>query len=182
MYEVKEAKIKGIFELRPKVFCDVRGTSIKPFHNETFVGLGFCSVYNEDLIVTSHKNVLRGLHYQNPPYAQAKLVYCIEGSILDVVLDIRAGSPTYGSYETFQLSSARRNMIYMPEGFAHGYLALEDNSVVMYKMSSVYAQQYEGGIRWDSIGMDWGVKNPILSERDKRFLPFNEFKSEFMYK
>jgi len=182
MYEIKETQIKGLVEIIPKIFNDVRGTSIKPFHSEEFARLGFCNVFNEDLLVVSGKGVLRGLHYQNPPYAQAKLVYCISGSILDVVLDIRAGSPTYGRYETFCLSGKMHNMLYIPEGFAHGYLALEDNSIVMYKMSNVYAPEFEGGIRWDSIGVDWGVENPIISERDKGFLPFSQFKSEFIYK
>lgn len=182
MYQVNKTNLKGCLELVPKVFTDIRGTSVKPFHIDTFKELGLVCDFAEDLMVVSRKNVLRGLHFQNPPYAQAKLIYCMRGSILDVVLDIRKGSPTYGKYETFHLSGSNNHMLYIPEGLAHGYLTLEDQSIVMYKMSSVYKPEFESGIRWDSIGISWGADNPIISERDKKFITFDKLNSQFIYK
>jgi dTDP-4-dehydrorhamnose 3,5-epimerase len=182
VFQTTDAKLQGCIKLIPKTIEDNRGISVKPFHLDSYKELKITESFDEDLIVTSKKDVLRGLHFQNPPYGQAKLVYCIKGEILDVVLDIRVGSSTYGKYELFDLSGHNNHMIYIPEGFAHGYLTLEDQSIVMYKMSSVYKPELEGGIRRDSIGIPWGIDNPIMSERDKKFLPFDELKSVFIFK
>jgi len=181
MYSVIDTKLKGCLRLVPKIFEDNRGITFKPFHVDLYKELGIIESFNEDLIVISKKGVLRGLHYQNHPYAQAKLVFCIRGRILDAVIDIRSGSPTYGEYELFDLSGYNKHMLYIPEGFAHGYLTLEDQSIVMYKMSAIYKPELEGGIRWDSVGIPWGVENPIMSERDRKFVTFDAFKSSFIY-
>lgn len=124
------------------------------------------------------------MHFQSPPFGQAKLVYCIKGRIKDVVLDIRQGSPTYGQYEVIELTGEKKNMLYIPEGFAHGYIALEDESIMFYKMSNEYNKEAEDGIRWDSFGMDWGYDNDsiILSDRDKQFQTFDTFISPFIYR
>lgn len=181
MYQINKTTLDGCLRLEPKIFRDHRGTSIKLFHIEDFRDCGINSNFVEDLIVVSNKNVLRGLHFQNPPFAQAKLVYCVKGSILDVVLDIRRDSPTYGNYEMFSIDASNFSMLYIKEGFAHGYLSLEDDTVVMYKMSSVYNKELEGGIRWNSIDIPWGISKPIISERDERFVAFNDFRSNFNY-
>lgn len=182
MYIVEETKLKGCFKIIPRRFSDHRGTSVKPFHMDEFIKLGLQYNFEEDLIVTSYKNVLRGMHFQNPPYAQGKLVYCIKGNIMDVVIDIRNGSSTYGKHEVFSLTGSNNNIIYIPEGFAHGYLSLDDDSIVMYKMLSVYKPEFESGIRWDSLGINWGFENPIISERDMNFVPFEKFDSKFIYR
>ncbi len=181
MFLTEDTGLKGCIRIIPKIFRDNRGISVKTFHADTFRDLCIPAEFAEDLIVTSGKNVLRGLHFQNPPYGQSKLVYCIRGRILDVVADIRKGSPTYGEYKLFELSDSNNWMLFIPEGFAHGYLTLEDQSIVMYKMSAAYNPACEDGIRWDSMGIPWGIDKPIVSERDRNFLPFDKFESRFEY-
>lgn len=181
MYQVNKSALDGCLRLEPKIFRDHRGTSIKTFHKDALKECGVKNNFVEDLIAISNKNVLRGLHFQNPPFAQAKLVYCIKGSILDVVLDIRRDSPTYGKYQMFSIDAVNFTMLYISEGFAHGYLSLEDDTIVMYKMSSVYKKELEGGIRWNSIDIPWGINKPIISERDENFVAFSDFKSNFCY-
>lgn len=176
---INRTDIDGPIEIIPTIFKDHRGTSIKPYHSESFEKLGINIIYNEDFMVTSEKGILRGLHFQNTPFQQAKIIYCANGSIYDVAVDIRKESLTYGKYVYFYLDSKKYNMAYIPVGFAHGYQVLEDNTTVIYKMSSVYSPKHEGGIRWDSLDIKWPIKDPVLSEKDK-FLPgFNEFHSDF---
>lgn len=182
MYKVVKTKLEGCIELVPNIFEDNRGISVKHFHQSTFEKIGIQEKFQEDLMVISKKGVFRGLHFQQPPFAQAKLVYCIKGKIQDVVLDIRKSSLTYGKYQIIELSSQKMNSLYIPNGFAHGYLTVEDQSIVMYKMSSEYKPEAEGGIRWDSLGICWDVDNVIISERDRSFMEFSEFKSKFMGK
>lgn len=175
MYKIINTKLEGCIELIPSMYEDKRGSSIKPYHKSTFEKLGINIEFKEDLVVVSKKGTIRGLHFQMFPFGQSKLVYCINGKIKDVILDIRKSSKTYGQYEVIELSSKKNNMIYIPEGFAHGYLSLEDKSIVMYKMSSEYNPKFESGIRWDSLGICWGEDNAILSERDSKFMSFSEF-------
>lgn len=175
MYRIIHTKLEGCIELVPSIYEDKRGISIKPYHKSTFEKLGVLDEFKEDLMVFSNKGVLRGLHFQVEPFEQAKLVYCISGKVKDVVLDIRKTSKTYGQYEVIELSSKKRNLIYIPKGFAHGYLTLEDNSTIMYKMSSEYNRECESGIRWDTIGLDWCEYSPIVSERDSKFITFSKF-------
>jgi len=182
VYQLINTSLEGCYEILPTVFTDHRGSNIKPFHIDTFKKLGIEYSFGEDFVAKSVKGVIRGFHFQNPPHAQAKLVYCVNGSIMDIALDIRKGSPTYGKYQAFNLSGSKNNMLFIPEGFAHGYLTLEDNTIALYKMSSVYNPESEGGIRWDSIGVDWGIADPIISVKDRNYAPFYEFESKFVYK
>lgn len=180
MFIVNETGADGCFELIPRIFTDHRGVSIKPFHKYAFEDLGLESCYHEDLIVTSGKYVVRGLHFQYPPYQQIKLVFCTSGSIFDVAVDIRRNSPTYGKHISLVLDAVKHNMIYIPTGFAHGYQALEDNTTVAYKISSIYSPDNEGGIRWDSMNITWPYgKKAVLSEKDKNLPDFKRFISAF---
>ncbi len=181
MYEAIETSLKGCIKLIPKVFEDNRGISIKIYHKDEYKKMGIKEDFVEDLIVVSNKDVLRGLHFQNPPYGQAKLIFCMKGKVMDVVLDIRKGSPSYGMYELFELSEENKHILYVPEGFAHGYISLQDETILMYKMSSLYMPAYESGIKWDSLGIPWMIKKPIISERDKSFISFKDFNSNFVY-
>ncbi|PHV71369.1 dTDP-4-dehydrorhamnose 3,5-epimerase [Sporanaerobium hydrogeniformans] len=182
IYTIHNTRLPGCKEIICNGFYDNRGISIKYFHKSTFHLLDIKEEFFEDLMVTSKKGVIRGMHFQNPPFGQAKLVYCIKGRIKDVILDIREGSPTYGRYDTIELTEEKRNMLYIPEGFAHGYMALEEDSIIFYKMSNEYNKDYEGGIRWDSFGMNWGNEKFILSERDQSFKKLCQFNSPFVYK
>jgi len=179
VYRIIKTKIEGCIELIPNIFSDHRGLSIKPFHANIFRELGMENQFNEDFMVTSKKGVLRGLHFQKTPFEQAKLLYCVKGSIFDVAVDIRKNSPTYGRYVSFNIDSRNHNMAYIPAGFAHGYMSLEDDTVVIYKMSSGYSQNHEGGIRWDSVDIKWPLIEPILSDKDKVLPKFEDFISIF---
>lgn len=179
MYKINKTNIEGPMELMPNIFKDHRGVSIKPYHSETFKELGVEYNFNEDLMVTSKKGVLRGLHLQKPPYEQAKLIYCVRGSIFDVAVDIRKKSPTYGQYVYFYVDSKKHNIVYIPAGFAHGYLVMEDETTVVYKMSSVYSPKYEAGIKWNSIDIPWPINEPILSQKDNELPLFSSFVSDF---
>ncbi|MBX4197921.1 dTDP-4-dehydrorhamnose 3,5-epimerase [Candidatus Parcubacteria bacterium] len=175
-------KLKDLYIIEPDVFSDERGLLTKPFHKNTFVEHGLVSIFEESFFSISKKNVIRGMHFQIPNQDHAKLVYVPSGAILDAVVDLRTGSPTYGQYETVELSSENHRMIYIPSGFAHGFLALKDNSCTTYLQSTMRSAEHEGGIRFDSFGFNWPVAHPIVSKRDQEFPSLAEFKSPFIYK
>lgn len=179
MIDVVRTRIDGCLKIKCNVFQDQRGESIKIFHKSRFRLLGLECDFQEDLIVRSGKNVLRGLHYQGPTNAQKKLICCLSGAIQDVVLDIRVGSKTYGLYEIFTLNDKEGEMLLLDEGLAHGYLTLQENSIVIYKMSSEYDCNNEGGVLWNSLGIPWESKIPIISTRDADFPKFDAFQSPF---
>jgi dTDP-4-dehydrorhamnose 3,5-epimerase len=172
--EILAGDIAGLFIIEPKVFGDSRGYFFESFHAEHFAqATGYAVNFVQDNESFSQKGVLRGLHRQVEPYAQAKLVRVVQGSVLDVAVDVRPGSPTYGKYQAIVLSAENRRQFFIPEGFLHGFLTLEDNTIFQYKCSNYYAPEHEAGIRWNDpdIGIDWGISNPILSEKDE-VLPF----------
>ncbi len=174
-----ETECAGLFVLQPRIFSDARGTFVKTFNEELFRDLGIFFSPREEFFSVSAKNVLRGMHFQIPPAAHAKLVYCATGRILDVVLDMRADSPTRGQTVSRELSAANREMFFIPPGFAHGFLSLEDDSLTVYKTDFGYAPAQDQGIVWDSFGFEWPVKNPVMSERDRGFSRWPEFESPF---
>jgi len=171
--------IPGCYELIPTIRKDSRGMFIKIFHAPDFKALGLDADFKEEYYSVSKKGVLRGLHFQDPPAALSKLVFCVEGDILDAVVDLRKKSKTYGKYFTVKLSTRRANMLYIPKGCAHGFYALSKKVVMLYKTSAVYSPEHDTGIRWDSAGIKWPCKKPVLSPRDASFQPFNEFKTPF---
>lgn len=160
--------LEGIKLITPKVYKDRRGYFFESFKSVFFSENGLPKYFLQDNEVRSGKNVLRGLHYQliKP---QGKLVRVVEGSILDVAVDIRVGSPNFGKYIMVELSSQNQKMLYIPEGFAHGYLVTSDDSLVLYKCTNLYDPDDEFGIRWDdkSIGINWNHSSPIISDKDK---------------
>lgn len=177
--KILETKFKDLFVLEYGSYHDKRGEFVKTIHKETFETNGLMALFTESFYSVSSKNVIRGMHFQNPPADHIKLVYVITGAILDVVLDIRRDSSTYGKAFSIELSEANRKGIYIGKGFAHGFLALEDKTVVEYHTSTSQSKQYEEGIRYDSFGFDWNVQAPILSERDLSFKDFSEFNNLF---
>jgi dTDP-4-dehydrorhamnose 3,5-epimerase len=182
MIKINETSIPGCFELLPNVFKDDRGIFIKTFHEEMFADSGLNIRYAEEYYSCSFHGVLRGLHFQTPPFDHFKLVYCTKGEVMDVVVDLRTGSPTFGKFETFIVNSEKGNMIQIPPGLAHGFLVLSDFAIMMYKVSTVYAKESDTGILWNSLEIPWPEKKPIISTRDSNFLPFSEFKSSFIFK
>jgi dTDP-4-dehydrorhamnose 3,5-epimerase len=179
-----ETEIPGVYLIEPNIFQDERGIFIKTFHETTFKELKLDCDFKENLSSRSRKGVIRGMHFQTPPYECAKLVYVAFGRIIDVVLDVRKGSPTYGKFIAVDLSelfSGKGKMIYIPKGCAHGFLALEENSTVVYPQTAIYSAEHDKGIRWDSFGMDWGIENPIVSKKDSSFPKLEEFNSPFIW-
>ncbi|RJO59338.1 dTDP-4-dehydrorhamnose 3,5-epimerase [Candidatus Parcubacteria bacterium] len=179
---IENTKLAGVFIIETPIFKDERGDFIKTFHQDFFKKNGLDFKLAESYFSVSEKNVIRGMHFQAPPAEHAKMVYVTQGKILDVVLDIRAGSPTYGQYLAVEISAENPKMLFISPGFAHGFLALENNSCVTYLLSSVHSPEHDQGVHIDSFDMDWGVKNPILSKRDQGFPRFEKFKSPFQYK
>lgn len=166
----KETALKDVWLIESSIFGDERGHFLEAFREEYFRKKGVISTFVQDNISVSKKGTIRGLHYQRDPHAQAKLVMAIDGEILDVAVDLRKNSPTFGKSFKANLSSKNRTMMLIPIGFAHGFSVLSDEATVYYKCSRYYHKESERGIKWDDpeIGIDWEVKNPIVSEKDKK--------------
>ncbi len=179
--KIIKTNLNGLFVIQSNVFADQRGVFIKTFHKKFFEDNGLESDFRESFFSISKKNVIRGMHFQLPPDDHVKLVYCAKGEILDVVVDIRKNSPTYGKFFSIDLTESNGKIMYIPKGFAHGFKSLTDNSVVVYMTTKEYSPENDAGIRWDSFGFNWKVENPIISQRDKSFLPLKEFNSPFIY-
>ncbi len=162
--------LDGIFEINNKKFEDYRGLFIKTFHEELFKENGLEYSFKESFYSISRKNVLRGMHFQLQPHDHAKLVYVTSGEILDVVVDIREKSPTFGSYYSTKLSFENAKTLYIARGFAHGFLTLSEQATVVYLTTSIHSPESDSGIRWDSFNFNWGTSSPILSNRDKNFM------------
>ncbi|WP_323140462.1 dTDP-4-dehydrorhamnose 3,5-epimerase [Massilia phyllosphaerae] len=181
MFTLKPSAIPGCHEVLPRIMHDARGSFVKVFHADAFRELGLETAFTEEYYSHSHKGVIRGMHFQTPPADHVKMVYCVQGEVFDVVLDLRVGSPTYGQATTFTLSAEAGNYLYIPKGLAHGFCAVSDTATLVYKVSTVYAPENDAGVLWSSVGVDWPVDAPILSDRDARFSPFSEFESPFTY-
>ncbi len=172
-FEFEELNIKGIYLIKTKSFEDKRGYFIESYKESDFFKKGIKVKFKQDNISFSYKNVLRGLHFQKKPKAQAKLIRCIKGEIMDVAVDLRKDSETFGKWVSVILSEENKNMLFIPEGFAHGFYVLSNLAIVLYKVSEEYSEELDGGIRWNDpdINIDWPSKSPLLSEKDKN-LPF----------
>ncbi|MEM9023011.1 MAG: dTDP-4-dehydrorhamnose 3,5-epimerase [Bacteroidota bacterium] len=173
--------LEGLVELQPRVFEDPRGYFFESYNAAVFTENGIDVAFHQDNQSLSQKGVLRGLHFQNPPHAQGKLVRVIKGAVLDVSVDIRKGSSTYGQHAAITLTESQKNMIWIPPGFAHGFLTLEDETIFAYKCSGFYNKEAEGGLRWDDpdLHIDWGVTDPLVSEKDRQHPFFRDFSSLF---
>jgi len=174
-------QIADLFVIQPKVFEDDRGYFYEPYNKKVLAEMGITDDFQQDNQSMSQKGVLRGLHFQNPPFAQSKLVRVIQGAVWDVAVDIRKGSPTYGKYYGLELSAKNKTILYIPEGFAHGFKTLEDNTVFLYKCSTLYNKASEGSVRWNDpdLNIPWNIENPILSDKDRNAPLLKDFKSQF---
>lgn len=180
--EITETPIKDLLIITPTVFGDDRGYFFESFNENFFQEKIDPTIhFVQDNQSKSQKNVLRGLHFQNPPYAQGKLVRVITGSVLDVAVDIRKNSPTYGKHFSVVLSAYNNKMLWIPPGFAHGFVSLEDETIFSYKCTNFYNKNSEGCILWNDqdLDIDWSVSSPILSEKDKIGEKFTSFVSQF---
>jgi dTDP-4-dehydrorhamnose 3,5-epimerase len=181
---IHSTSIDGLLVIEPDVFTDERGYFFEPFNKARFAKLtGVRAAFVQDNESSSNAGTLRGLHFQLPPNEQGKLVRVVSGAVLDVAVDLRVGSPHFGQHASIVLSAANKLQLWIPPGFAHGFLALDDNSVVSYKCSGYYNRDSERCLRWNDpdLGIDWGVDKPLLSEKDANSPLFREFDSPFIY-
>ncbi|MBI3234730.1 MAG: dTDP-4-dehydrorhamnose 3,5-epimerase [Bacteroidetes bacterium] len=179
--QVERIAIEGPLILTPKVFFDERGYFYESFNKNIFKEIGIDVDFVQDNQSLSEKGILRGLHFQNPPFAQGKLVRVIKGAVLDVAVDIRKSSPTYGQHYKVELTEDNFKMFWVPPGFAHGFLTLTDNTIFSYKCTNIYNKASEGGLQWNDpdLNIDWGIEQPKLSDKDTKNSSLKEFQSEF---
>lgn len=179
--KITKTNIDGLIIVEPKIFKDDRGSFFESWNVKNFQEIGIKDHFVQDNQSSSSRGVLRGLHFQNPPYVQAKLVRVIRGSVLDVAVDLRSNSPTYGKHVTIVLSGENFKSFYIPKGFAHGFIALEDNTIFSYKCSDVYNKESEGCLIWNDkdLGIEWNINNPIISPKDVQGIHLKDFKSKF---
>jgi dTDP-4-dehydrorhamnose 3,5-epimerase len=184
-FEIIKTDFKGILIIEPKVFTDDRGCFFESFNSKKLSDSGIKADFVQDNVSRSKKGVLRGLHYQLDPMAQTKLLTVLSGKILDVAVDLRAGSPTFGKHLSVELSSDNKRMVVIPKGFAHGFVALEDNTLVMYKCDNYYSPVHERGIRYNdpSLNINWILpdKDTIIAKRDLSFPSFLEAENDFVF-
>ena len=173
--------IEGLLVIKPKVFEDGRGYFFESFNEKLLEQAGLKAKFVQDNQSLSQKNVLRGLHFQAPPFAQGKLVRVIKGSALDVVVDIRKKSPTYGKSYSIELNEQNKTMLWVPEGFAHGFCTLLNDTIFYYKCTNYYDKASEGSIIWSDpdLNINWNISDPVLSEKDKAGAAFKNFVSPF---
>lgn len=181
--KILQTELPGLLIIEPDVFRDERGYFCETYNQEKLSQLGFNQTFVQDNESMSSKGVLRGIHFQKPPFAQAKLVRVVRGSIIDFAVDLRKGSPTYGKYKAVELDSTTKKMLYLPEGFGHAFLSLEDNTIFSYKCSNFYNKESEDGILWsdEDLNIDWKIDNPILSDKDKILGKLKNFDSPFTF-
>jgi len=179
-FQFEETGFKGLYVVKPPVFKDLRGYFSESYNNRELKNITDAA-FVQDNVSMSMKNVLRGLHFQVPPMGQDKLVRVITGRALDVVVDIRKNEPTYGKSYTVELSADNFLQLFIPQGFAHGFVTLEDNTIFSYKSSNYYAPEMEGGLSWNDpqFQINRNVTNPNISEKDTKYQPFEKFISPF---
>lgn len=182
--EIIKTNLDGVWIIKPKVFHDDRGYFYESFNKSVFDVNGIKFDFIQDNISKSKKGTIRGLHYQVGDFAQGKLCFVISGKVLDVAVDIRFGSSTYGKYFSYELSEENHTQLWIPPGFAHGFSVLEDNTIFAYKCTSLYSKPNERSIIYNDpdLNIDWQVQNPVVSEKDLKAPLFREIQKDFIYK
>lgn len=181
MWQFHKIPLQDAQVIELPAFLDARGSFVKTFHHTILQEAGIDFTLRESYFSLSKKDVIRGMHFQLPPHQHAKIVFCPQGAILDVIVDLRKGSPTYRQHYAQELSAENHKAYYIPEGFAHGFKALTDDAITYYLVSSEYSQPHDTGILYDSIGFDWQVEGPVLSQRDLSFPAMEAFDSPFTF-
>ena len=179
--EVEKTKIEGLLLIKPNVFKDSRGFFLESFNIEKYKMLFGDISFVQDNLSLSMKNVLRGIHFQTPPFGQGKLVQVVHGEVLDVAVDLRSKSKTFGQHETFLLNDKNKNQLWIPEGFGHAFITKKDNTIFSYKCSNYYSSEHEATLLWNDpqLNIDWGIENPILSQKDSEGKLLNEMQRFF---
>ena len=181
--KAQETSIPGVLVLEPKRHGDERGFFCENWNRKTLAGIGIDIDFVQDnMSLSAEPGTLRGLHYQSPPHAQSKLVSCLQGSLFDVVVDARRGSPTFGQHFGIDLSFENGLQLLIPKGLLHGFVTREPNTIIAYKVDDYYSRECDGAVRWDSCGVDWGLKHaPILSGKDAEAEAFQDFDTPFSW-
>lgn len=176
--KVNTLAIEGLLLIESDVYTDDRGYFVELFNEKRFADLKLPVSFCQDNLSVSKKNVIRGLHFQEAPFAQGKLVRVIRGAVLDVAVDLRPDSPTFGKHEALMLTESNNHILWIPEGFAHGFAVLDDNTVFHYKCTELYNKGAEVGIRYDDkdLAIAWNIKNPVVSEKDMELMTFADYK------
>jgi dTDP-4-dehydrorhamnose 3,5-epimerase len=179
--ELSTTHISGLLIIKPSIFGDERGHFFESYRQDTLLAAGIALDFIQDNQSLSGKGILRGLHFQKNPYAQGKLVRVIKGSVLDVVVDIRKNSKTYGQHFSVELNEDNKTMFYVPPGFAHGFITQQEDTIFAYKCTNYYHKESEGAILWNSssLEIDWGISDPIVSTKDAEAEDFASFNSPF---
>jgi dTDP-4-dehydrorhamnose 3,5-epimerase/CDP-3, 6-dideoxy-D-glycero-D-glycero-4-hexulose-5-epimerase len=178
MIEIQKTSIDGLFILSNQIYYDERGSFKKLLSKDVFDDLSLESGFEELYYSVNKKNTIRGMHFQIPPLDHVKIVYVINGTVLDVCLDLRRGSETFGIYFSCALSGDDANYLYIPKGIAHGFASLVDNTIVHYAQTSCHSKDHDRGVKYDSFGFNWNITNPIISQRDSAFPGFDDFTKE----
>ena len=177
--EIKPTELNGVYVIQPGIIKDVRGYFVKIFNEQEYMKHELDFDLKEHYYTASKYGVVRGMHFQIPPHDHNKIVYILYGNITDAVLDLRKESATFQQHISLELNETNRNAVYIPKGCAHGFLVKSEYAIVAYLQSSFYVPEHNKGILWNSFGMEWGVDEPILSDRDKGFSDLKEFESPF---
>lgn len=182
--QIIKTEIPDLYIVEPRIFQDARGYFFESYNESKLKDQGLDIQFVQDNESKSQKHVLRGLHFQKPPFAQGKLVRVIKGKVLDVAVDVRKGSPTFGHYHAVEISEENKRMFWIPPGFAHGFVTLVDETIFFYKCTNFYNKESEGSILWNDpdLNIQWGVEAPVLSEKDQSAPRFAQFDSPFTYK
>lgn len=179
--QIETTALDGVLILTPRRFGDARGWFVETYNASRMAEAGIATVFVQDNhSFSAAKGTLRGLHYQKPPHAQDKLVRCSRGAIVDVVVDARVGSATFGQWLTVEVTAENGRQVLVPKGFLHGFVTTKADTEVQYKCSDVYAPDCDGAVRWDSLGIDWGVAAPVLSDKDRAAPAFADWQSPFV--
>lgn len=180
---ITETNLPGVLVIEPRVFGDARGFFCETYQADRYREAGIDKTFVQDNVSRSGRGTLRGLHFQAPPHAQAKLVSCLDGAVFDVAVDLRAGSPTYGQWVGTELTAANMRQMFVPEGFAHGFVVTSETALFSYKVSGVYAPHAERSIAWDDpdLGIRWPTEAPVLSSKDALAPPFAALGAQFTF-
>lgn len=179
--QIETTALSGVLVLTPARFGDSRGFFSESWNRRTLTAAGveLPEFVQDNHSLSARKGTLRGLHYQAPPHAQGKLVRCGRGALIDVAVDGRRGSPTYGQHVAVELSFENGRQLWIPAGFLHGFVTLSDDTEICYKCTDYYDKASDGAVRWDSLGIDWGVSDPVLSDKDRDAVAFSDWQSPF---
>lgn len=179
--DIRSLQIPGCFEILMQQSNDKRGRFVKSFHYDQFKRHSLETDFREQYFSESKEGVIRGLHFQTPPASHAKLIYSVQGDVLDVFLDLRKGSPTFGKHLSIDLTADKGNALYLPQGIAHGFYVKSSSALLVYNVTSVYSPDHDQGIRWNSAGIQWPTARPIVSQRDQQLPKLQEYESPFVF-